>query len=176
MAKRKQRNRAAAPAGERPLLNRDQILRQQLRTKKIFVEEWDGYVYIKEMSAQDMQANANFALTKRGETDMAKAVRIPARIACRQVVDEAGGRVFTDHDIQQLERLNHSAISYISEQVNALSGIEADGDGDEELAKLTEWLELNYGSILAEYKEEQSPVTAAEENFDETPNDDSPTT
>lgn len=174
MAKRKSRNTSPI-SGEERVLSKVEILSQKLPIQKIYVEEWGGFVHVKAMSAREVQQNAQFIMTKKGDTDMAKAVRVPARVCARQIVDENGTPIFSERDIQELEELHNSAIKYISEQVSILSGQEVEvGDAEQELAELTEYLEEKYPGLLRDYRREKSPVGQAEENFNETPSADLP--
>lgn len=165
MAKRKSR-----PRREKVYLTKEDFLGSDLREKEVHIEALDRWVWVREMSAAQVQADGQFVIKNNGKPDYSKAVQIPTRIACRQIIDEPDGkRMFTDKDIATLQQKSGAAITQIANAVREFSGQKKD-DGDD---AVSEWLGENCPEIPAEYQEE-SPVDDAEANFTETTSDDSP--
>jgi len=157
-------------AEKKKFLTKDDIFNVPLRIEELYIPEWDGVVFIKEMTALQIEQDGQFMIKNNGKPDYSKAIQIPTRSCARQVVDKDGNRLFSERDINELRQKHGSAITRISKAVRELSG-QGTKAGDSEIAQ---WLEKNYPETLAEYREETGAIAEAEENFTPTPSDDSP--
>ncbi len=142
-------------------LTREQILNVPLRIEEIEVPEWGGSVFIREMTALEVEQNGKYIIKANGKPDYSKAMQIPTRQCVKQIVDADGKRLFADSDIKRLQQSQSAAISRIATAVRELSG-QGDGRGDGVVAK---WLEENYPKTWKEYQDETGAVAKAKENF-----------
>lgn len=155
----------------RKVLTRDAIFAVPLRVKEVYIPEWDGVVFIKELTAFQAQEVARLSLTRDGKPDIQKGLQVPARLCAQQVVDENGQRLFSDKDIDRLLEMHGVVIGRIAKEVQELSGLKKTGAGD-----FYKWCEETHPDIIKQYQDEHNPVMVAEENFTTTPNGSSPST
>jgi hypothetical protein len=133
------------------LLTRDQILAIPLRTKEIYIPEWNGSILIREMTAREMMDAGLFVLKRNGETDYTKAAQAPAYLFLKHVIDRNGNREFPDEDIEKVNNLHGAVVQRIAKEVQELSsGVSTSADDDSKNA-----------------------IENAEENFTKTQSDDS---
>jgi hypothetical protein len=151
------------------ILTKKDILDVPLRIKEVYIPEWDGIVYIQEMTALQIEQNGRFILKNNGQPDYGKAIQLPTITCVRQVVDQDGNRLFSERDIKELQQKQGGAISRISDAVRELSGQSSKTDN----SAVARWLENNYPDIWKEFQEETGAVAEAEANFTTTPSDDS---
>lgn len=149
-------------------LTRDDILASPLRTEEVFVEEWNGSIFIKELTAGQVSKNSKRILNKDGTPDYGKAAELAIEIVASQSIDEDGNRLFTLADTNRLGNLHGSAIQNIAERIRQLSGL---GETDE-FELLSSWLEESYPQVLKEFRDDHDPIKAAERNFTATGNGD----
>ncbi len=106
-------------------LTRDAILSRRLRTERVDVPEWGGYVYVRELTIAEVDALGREI--KGGEVPL----DMRARIVRMAVVDEGGNPVFQPGDEAHLARAGASALIRISNAILSVSGL-LDGGIDEE--------------------------------------------
>lgn len=133
------------------ILNRDAILAAaDLPRELVEVPSWNGSVYVKTMTAGEREAFEAAALASDGKLS---AGTIRARLAAATVVDETGQRLFSDADVETLNRKGAPALIRIfdvAQRLNGLGRAEA-----EELAK-------NSGGGLISDSGTSSPSSSAE--------------
>lgn len=145
------------------ILNREVILATKLRIERLFVPEWGGSVFVKELTAKELEENGIFTIDPRtNKPDISRAAKIPTYMCLKKVVDDQGKRVFNDSDLAQLEQLHGAAVSRIADKVRTMSGLKT---GDEKANDLADWLTEHYPDIYEEYQAAKNPVEAAKENF-----------
>jgi hypothetical protein len=113
------------------LLTRDQILTVPLRTKEIYIPEWNGSILIREMTAKEMMDAGLFVLKHNGQTDYAKAAQAPAYLFLKHVVDRNGNRLFPDEDLEKVNNLHGAVVQRIAKEVQELSsGVSTSANDD----------------------------------------------
>ena len=108
------------------LLNRDEILgADDLKSEKVEVPEWCGFVYIRTMTGEERDAFETDFYGATAEDETAKTRRnFRAKLVCRCAVDESGGRIFTDADAEVLGRKAAPALDRlwpVAQRLNALT-------------------------------------------------------
>jgi hypothetical protein len=117
------------------MLSRDQILAFRGQRKKELVEvpEWDGSVYVAEMTGTERDAFEGETFKMKGKNVEANTSNIRARLAARTMVDEDGKRLFSDQDVYVLGELSAAALDRVFAVAQRINGFsQADLD---ELAK-----------------------------------------
>jgi len=101
------------------MLTRDQILAaRQLPRETVAVPEWGGDVIVSVMSGTDRDAWEG-EIARGGKEDFFRNAR--ARLAARCVIDEAGSKLFTDADVDQLGALNWIALERVTKAAQRLN-------------------------------------------------------
>lgn len=84
--------------------------------KKITIDEFNGDVYIKQLSVKEQEAIATHV--KACDTDHM------ALLFVYGVCDETGARLFDLDDIDKINQLNFKAVYAVIKQINALNGLD----------------------------------------------------
>lgn len=119
-------------------LTREDILQaDDLEKEKVYLEPWDGHVYVREMTAEERDEFESDMVDVRqngqgSETQM-DTRNIRARMAALTVVDKDDNRLFSEDDIKRLGSKSSRAMNKIFNKAQKLSGF-TDEDV-EELAK-----------------------------------------
>lgn len=150
--------------GTKKVLTKEDIFSVPLQIQEVDVPEWGGIVYVKEMTALQIEQNAQAVIKNNGDTDYNKAVKLPVIHCIRQVVDADGNRLFSEADTKKLSGKQGGAIRRVAKAVQELSG-----QGGKDNDAIVKWLKEERPDILKEYEEETGAVVEAEENFTETP-------
>ena len=117
------------------VLTKDEILATELETKVIDVPEWYGSVRVKVMNGVERDAFDKWLSSKPAENVMDG---MKVRVCALCIVDEDGNRMFTDDDIQELQKKSGAALSRIftiAQEMNYLlagSIEEASGESEPE--------------------------------------------
>lgn len=103
-------------------LTKDQILarRSQLARETVTIPEWGGDVIVQEMNARDRDAWEKSILESETEPSLRN---IRAKLVARSVVDEAGERLFSDEEAEQLGGLSGAAVTRVYSVAARLSRI-----------------------------------------------------
>jgi len=103
------------------VLTRDDILSgsaEEVKIEKVWVPEWNGYVYVKEMTARELEEfEEAIAGDRRGEG------LVRAALVAASVVDEKGKRLFSQDDVAELANRKGKALSRIfivSQRLNSM--------------------------------------------------------
>jgi hypothetical protein len=112
-------------------LNKFAILGSQDRpSKSVDVPEWGGTVNIATMSGAERDA---FESDVCGGDGKVRTQNIRAKLLVRCIVDDAGGRVFTDADADELGTKSAAALDRLFDVARKLNGLSK--QDVEELAK-----------------------------------------
>jgi hypothetical protein len=92
-------------------------------------------VYVRAITAGERESllQGNLTITRSGE----RKIDVPqfrVRLAAMAMVDEAGGRIFSNHQVEDLKRKTAKAIDRVADVAQRLGGIEDDAT-DETAAK-----------------------------------------
>jgi len=103
-------------------LTKEQILAaQDIKTETVPVPEWGGEVLVRAMSGADRDAYEQSLISARGDDEKANIANIRARLVSFSVVDDAGNRVFTEADIEQLGKKSVVALDRVIAVARRLS-------------------------------------------------------
>lgn len=116
------------------ILSKEQILQAvDLPRELVAVPEWGGEVWVRGLTGAERDAfEASIVGEERGK-DRLNLRNVRAQLVAMSVVDEAGGRLFTDRDVAALGLKSAVALSRIVEVCQRLSGLSS--TDMEELAK-----------------------------------------
>jgi hypothetical protein len=109
------------------VLNRDEILgADDLKTEKVPVPEWGGFVYIRTMTGEERDSFETdfYGATVKDEDEGTTRRNFRAKLVCRCAVDESGERIFTDADAEALGRKSAPALDRLwptAKRLNALT-------------------------------------------------------
>ena len=116
------------------LLSRDQILEaQDIETEDVECPEWGGTVRVKGLSGEERDSYEAACMQERpaydgkgkqvrGRTELGRNLaNVRAKLVARSIVDEAGERLFTDHDVVALGKKSAAALDRVFEVAAKLS-------------------------------------------------------
>ena len=107
-----------------PLLTRDQILGvKDIKTETVEVPEWGGSVLVRSLGAVELDELEQMNQEAQGKDERVNLRGVRARLAMLSVVDESGRRVFTQADIEALNRKSGRAVNRIVTKAQELSGV-----------------------------------------------------
>lgn len=156
MAKAKTR-----PVREHQPLTKNDLLESSLREQEVYIESLDRWVWVRELSAAQVQASAKKILKSNGDVDYGRAASTRVEASLQQVIDGPGGKpMFNAGDIKEIQTKSGAVVSEIVQAVQTISGQKKTDDNE----SIFGWLDDNHPEILAEYREE-SPIDEAESNF-----------
>jgi len=105
-------------------LTREQILSaEDLKTEEVQVPEWGGVVIVQELTATDRDAYETSVVTVEGDDVQINALNMRSKLAALSMVDDAGGRLFTQKDVVALGKKSATAVDRIVDVARRLSGI-----------------------------------------------------
>ena len=106
-------------------LKRDDILKvQDIKTEKVEVTEWGGYVYVKGMTGAERDAFESSIVEMRGKGNTrVKLENIRAKLVALTACDEKGERLFDNKDAEALGKKSAAALQRVFEVAQRLSGI-----------------------------------------------------
>jgi hypothetical protein len=109
------------------LLSRDAILsKKHLKTQVVFVEDWQGHVNVRELTADERDEVESWLSAPEGtsiEERRESLKNLRGRVAARGLADETGLRMFSDEDSERLGSLSAAALDTIFDTVLNLSGM-----------------------------------------------------
>jgi hypothetical protein len=116
------------------LLTREQILAaDDLKRETVPVPEWGGDVIVKSLTGAERDEFEDSVVRQRGKSRELNLRNARARLVSLSLVDEAGSRLFSAGDVEQLGRKSAAALDRVFGAAQRLSGLtEQDVD---ELAK-----------------------------------------
>lgn len=140
-------------------LNRDAILDAvDVQTEKVDVPEWGGDVIIRGLTGDELDAFQGSirqfrpSLDGKGMEPVLIQEGMRAKLLVKCLVDEAGGRLFTDQDAPALGAKNGSVIDKLYDIASRLSGL-----SEEEKAEM----EGNSAAATDDSSTSSSPETSA---------------
>ena len=111
-----------------PLLTRSDILGCEIRTGRIHVPQWGGWVRYRELTADEQGKMGAAIIGPDNKPDLDKAMNVAHLLVCWCVIDENGDRVFNDDDAPQLAQARGAAIATVGKAIMAISGLAAGDD------------------------------------------------
>jgi hypothetical protein len=106
------------------MLSREEILRaDDLTRERLEVPEWGGALTVRAMTGAERDAFESAILTRRGQTFDVNMRNVRAKLAAWTVVDEAGARLFTEADVEQLSQKSAAALQRVFDVASRLSGL-----------------------------------------------------
>lgn len=119
------------------LLSRDQILSaDDLPTRDIAVPEWGGTVRLRTLTGAERDAFEADSIQQKGGERKVNLYNARARLLSLCIVDDNGGRIFSDSDVKALGRKSSRVMDRLVEECQKLNRI-SESDMDE----LTEGLD-----------------------------------
>lgn len=120
------------------LTKQDILSKDDLKKEKVEIPEWEGFVYISELSADARDEFEQFMIAERNKLQSKKNeyVHIRAGLAAATLVDEKGQRLFSFNDLIELGKKNGKALDRIFDVANKLNKIY--GQEREDLEKNSE--------------------------------------
>ena len=114
----------AAPAPARALSRLAILEAEDIKTERVYVEEWGGYVLVRGMSAAARDSyEVEVAELKKQGSAAAGRENYRSRLVVRCVVDEEGKRVFSNADAELLGRRSARAVNLVFGVGSRLSGM-----------------------------------------------------
>lgn len=116
-------------------LSRDDILKAADNDpEEVDVPEWGGSVLVRGMTGRERDAFEVSLMTPgRGGRREVNTANVRAKLVARCVVDDDGGRLFTDADVAELGGKSAAAVDRVYAVAARLSGM--GGDDQEELTR-----------------------------------------
>ncbi len=106
------------------VLTREAILaRRKLRAELVEVPEWQGSVYVRELTAAERDHWEGKLVNLKGKVATVTFDNARAALAAATVVDAEGSRLFTVEDVEALGQLSGAALNRVYEVAARLSGI-----------------------------------------------------
>lgn len=106
------------------LLKRADILAaNDIQTQIVQVPEWGGEVAVRGMTGLERDEFEASIVEGSGKKTSVKWKNIRARVASLCIVDEAGSRLFTESDIQDLGDKSAAALERVFDVARRLSGL-----------------------------------------------------
>lgn len=119
----------------RMLTKTDFSTRKDLRKGRVEIPEWDGFVYVSEMSAdaRDEYEQYVIAESEKKKSEKAAYIHIRAALAAASITDDKGKRLFTFADCAALGEKSGQILDRIFNTANRLNKIY--GQESEDVAK-----------------------------------------
>lgn len=118
------------------LLSRDAILgASDIQSEIVDVPEWGGQVRVQGMSGTDRDAFEASLIKGKGKNTSVNYNNLRAKLLVRSIVDDAGERIFGEHDIAALGAKSSAALNRVYNVAQRLNGL-----SDEDVEELTEGL------------------------------------
>ena len=116
-------------------LSRDDILKAaDNEPEEVDVPEWGGTVLVRGMTGRERDAfEVSLMQPGRGGRKVMDPANVRAKLVARCVVDDDGGRLFTDADVAELGGKSAAAVDRVYAVAARLSGM--GGDDQEELTR-----------------------------------------
>jgi hypothetical protein len=109
------------------MLSRDEILsKTSLKKQTVHVPEWGGSIIVSEMNGA---ARDEWEQSLQDRDSKGRLISPRAKLIIATVVDEAGNRLFTDADTEQIGKLSSSSLIMIcdvAQKLNKLLGEDLD--------------------------------------------------
>lgn len=106
------------------ILNKAAILAtKDLPRELVSVPEWAGEVYVRGLSAAELDRYQTSMLKQRGKSQVTNLENIRSKLVVMCVVDEGGKRLFGDDDMQALSEKSGAAVNRLFEVAQKLSGL-----------------------------------------------------
>jgi hypothetical protein len=119
------------------MLSREEILfAEDLPCEEVLIAEWGGAVRVRTLSGAERDAFEAASVQTRGKNREVNLANLRARLAVLCVVDDAGKRLFEDHEAAELGKKSAKALARIYDAAARLNGLTA--EDAEELAKNSE--------------------------------------
>lgn len=94
------------------MLTREQILgKSDAVTERVDIPEWGGYAFVRELSGTERDA-FEASILNGGKFD---PHNVRAKLVVRSLVDDAGNRIFTDADVDEVGRKSGTVLKRVFE-------------------------------------------------------------
>lgn len=108
-------------------LSREDILEaDDLDKREVTVEEWDGEVYIRELTGRERDAFENEILTGDPNDPDVNTENLRARLLVRTLCDEDGERLFEDDQMEDLAEKSGAVLGRLFEVAQEMNGMTAE--------------------------------------------------
>ena len=98
-----------------------------LQTEDVWVPEWNSWVRVRGLNGAERDQFESSVVEMHGKKVVVKSENMRAKLVALCVVDESGGRLFSDRDVEALGQKSASALQRVFEVAQRLSGLtEAD--------------------------------------------------
>ena len=116
--------------GEGKVLTRDDVMAcKTLKRAMVFVPEWKGNLWVRELTAAERDDYEQSLMSTRRvgkRVDVQPNFRnAKARMAVKATIDTQGNRVFTDKDAEVLGEKSSAALNVLADKIQELSGMTA---------------------------------------------------
>lgn len=109
------------------LLSREQIDQaDDLTFKDVEVPEWGGTVRLKALTGTERDAYEASVVQMKGDRKVFKLDNVRARLVAMSLVDENGGRLYTDKEADQLGLKSGRVLDRLFDVARSLSGLTED--------------------------------------------------
>lgn len=106
------------------ILTREAILsKKKLRAELVEVPEWQGSVYVRELTAAERDLWEGALVELKGKTAKVTFDNARASLGAATIVDAEGKKLFTIQDVEALGQLSGAALNRVYEVAARLSGI-----------------------------------------------------
>ena len=114
---------------EKVFLTKDDILQvQDLPVKEVFVKEWNGYVFMRTLTAKEKEDYEWYIYTQGKKTEKTGGVIEDARVrlVASCLVDAQGERMFSVEEFKVLAGKSSSAIESLFKVAQQMNGMEVE--------------------------------------------------
>ena len=110
---------------EEKALNRDDILGiSDLKSERIYIPEWRGWVTVRELTGQERDEYEVAMGRALNDAAEGRGINMRARLVAMALVDEAGNRLFNhESHVERLGRKSGRALDRVFETAQRLSGL-----------------------------------------------------
>ena len=110
-----------------PLLTRAQILAaEDIESEIVEVPEWGGSVRVRGLTGTQRDRFEQSIVIQQGKKSRMNMDNIRAKLCAMTMVDEDGGRLFSDRDTEELGAKSAAALDRVFAVAQRLSGISED--------------------------------------------------
>lgn len=116
------------------ILSKDQILEaDDLKTETVEVPEWSGSVIVRSMTGADRDAFENSLVTVKADgTRVPNMVNMRTKLVALTVVNESGGRMFDETEVDRLALKSAAALKRVYEAAERINGVGQAAQADAE--------------------------------------------
>lgn len=108
---------------KKDLTAEDILKADDLKVEKVFIPEWDGFVYVRSLTGAERDAWEAEGYLSKNEKGQPNLYNLRARLVVLCAVDAEGNRLFTKEQAEALGEKNAGALDKIYERAQRLNAL-----------------------------------------------------